>query len=70
MSDIDNFTALKRLSEEHTLSHEELVSFTEYSSDSVRAWFCKPGTERHRPVPDRALSLLRANLREKKGVCA
>lgn len=64
----DNLGILKHLAEEHSLDYEEIAAFTEYSLDSVRSWYCKPDSDRYRPVPDRALSLLRANLKEKKSV--
>ena len=62
---LSNLAKLRTIADAHSLDQEEIAALTEYSIDSVRGWF---GSERYRPVPDRAMSLLRANLKDKKGV--
>lgn len=65
---LSNLAKLRTIADAHSLDQEEIAALTEYSIDSVRGWFCRTGSERYRPVPDRAMSLLRANLKDKKGV--
>lgn len=58
---------LLELAKEHRLSPEDLAEYTEYSISSVEAWLMPDRTSaRARPVPSRALSLLKAKLEAAK----
>lgn len=58
---------LLALTAEHRLSPEQLALLTEYSKSTVEAWLMPDRTSaRARPVPQRALSLLKAKIEAAK----
>ena len=58
---------LMDLAKEHQLNPEELATLTEYSRSSVDAWLMPDRTsDRARPVPGRAVSLLKAKIEAAK----
>lgn len=58
---------LMAIAEEHQLKPEEIASLTEYSRSTVDAWLM-PDREsvRARPVPSRAISLMKAKIEAAK----
>ena len=64
----DDYRAeLMDLAKEHQLNPEELATLTEYSRLSVDAWLMPDRTsDRARPVPGRAVSLLKAKIEAAK----
>jgi hypothetical protein len=59
---LTNFEYLLNQKNKHELTPQKISELTEYGADSVSGWFAIPGTGRHRDVPDRAISLLKAKL--------
>lgn len=58
---------LLQIAQEHDLKPEELAALTEYSCSTVQAWLMPDrSSERARPVPGRAVSLLKAKIEAAK----
>ena len=60
-----NFAFVDRMRREYDLSYKELADLTAYSEESVRAWFADHDSSKFRPVPDRAVTILRLQLEGK-----
>ena len=59
---MDNLRFIKTVRDHRRLTNQEVAELTEYSLGSVQAWFARPGGKRNRPVPDRAVKILKLKL--------
>ena len=62
----ENFEFVRGLKQAQNLSFKQLTELTGYSDESVRAWFSDHGSSKYRPVPDRAVTILKLKLDNKK----
>lgn len=60
-----NFAFVDRMRREYDLTFKELADLCVYSEESVRAWFADHDSSKFRPVPDRAVTILKLQLEGK-----
>lgn len=59
---MDNLSFVKSVRDRRRLTNAEIAGLTEYSLGSVQAWFSRSSSNRHRAVPDRAVTILKLRL--------
>lgn len=54
-----NLAFMADVKRRHDMSSREMARLTEYSEDYVRAWFAPRNGPKFRPVPDRAVTIVK-----------
>lgn len=59
---------LRKVRRTHGLRISQIAGICMVSTSEAAAWFCRPGTKRHRPMHRRYIKLLEDGVRKIKGV--
>ena len=59
---MNNLDYIRNLRSSRMLTNHEIAELSGYSLGSVKAWFSDKGSDRHRPVPDRAVTIIQLKL--------
>jgi len=62
---LDNLEFVQEIRTRNAMTYKELSKLAEYSEEYVRAWFASEGSSKHRPVPDRAVTIIKLKLTSK-----
>lgn len=63
-----NYDWLLKVRRTHKLRVSQIAAMCMVSRDEAAAWFCKPGTKRHRSMHRRYIKLLEDGIRKLKGI--
>jgi hypothetical protein len=58
----ENLNYIRYVKDGHELTWKELSKLSGYSEEYVRAWFARPGSSKYRPVPDRAVTIVKLKI--------
>jgi hypothetical protein len=58
----ENLNYIRSVKDGHNFTWKELSKLSEYSEEYVRAWFAKPNSSKYRPVPDRAVTIVKLKI--------
>ena len=62
MTTAHNLDFLKQIKIENSYTYKQLSDLTEYSEEYVRSWFAKQDSTKFRPVPDRAITIVKLKM--------
>ncbi len=60
----ENLNFVSSVRRKHSMSYRELARLSEYSEEYVRSWFAANGSSKYRPVPDRAVTIIKLKLKQ------
>lgn len=58
-----NFSFVSQIKTKQQLSYKQLAQLSEYSEESVRAWFADHSSSKFRGVPDRAVTIIKMKMK-------
>lgn len=62
MGTVHNLDFVKQIREENQYTYKQLSELSGYSEEYVRSWFAKEDSTKYRPVPDRAVTIMKLKI--------
>lgn len=60
----ENLDFVTKVKDSHDMNYRELARLAEYSEEYVRSWFASQSSAKYRPVPDRAVKIIKLKLKK------
>jgi len=68
MGTVHNLEFVRQIRNENSLTYKQLSELSGYSEEYVRAWFAKEDSTKFRPVPDRAITIMKLKMTKTSSV--